>query len=135
GKPMPLHDVNWDNLMSRLGRDGLKKLIDGARLIGMVNWTMLSHMSRIWAKLLDEIIPNMERHDRKLFIDLADPEKRTHEDILDALKLLSRFQDQVDVILGLNLKEAIEIADVLGLPGRKDPEAAVEENAAAIREK
>ena len=77
----------------------------------MVNWTMLPNMSRIWAKLLDEIIPNSERHQRKLFIDLADPEKRTHGDILDALKLLTRFQDQVDVILGLNLKESLEVAE------------------------
>jgi sugar/nucleoside kinase (ribokinase family) len=92
-------------------------------------------MSRIWAKLLDEVIPNHERHSRKLFIDLADPEKRTHDDILDALKLLTRFQDQVDVILGLNLKESTEIADVLGLPGKSDPEGAIEENARAIREK
>ena len=41
----------------------------------------------------------------------------------------------VDVILGLNLKESIEIADVLHLEGRKDPEAAILENAQAIREK
>ncbi len=101
----------------------------------MVNWTMLPHMSRIWAKLLDEIIPNIERHNRKLFIDLADPEKRTHDDILDAMKLLTRFQDQVDVILGLNLKESTEIADVLGLAGRSEPEKALEEVAVAIREK
>src|SRR3954470_6014892 len=135
GKHETLHDVNWDNLLSRVGRDKLKKLLDGSQLIGMVNWTMLPNMSRIWAKLLDEIVPNAERHQRKLFIDLADPEKRTHGDILDALKLLQRFQDQVDVILGLNLKESVEIADVLGLPGKKDPEAAIEENARAIREK
>ena len=53
---------------------------------------------------------------------------------MDALKLLQRFQEQVDVILGLNLKESVEIADVLGLPGTKDPEGAIEENARAIRE-
>jgi sugar/nucleoside kinase (ribokinase family) len=135
GKHETLHDVNWDNLLSRVGRDQLKKIMDGAQLIGMVNWTMLPNMSRIWAKLLDEIVPNTERHQRKLFIDLADPEKRTASDILDALKLLTRFQDQVDVILGLNLKESLEVADVLGLPGRSDPEAAIEENARAIREK
>ena len=38
------------------------------------------------------------------------------------------------MILGLNLKEAIEIAEVLGLPGQSDPEAAIEADAAAIRE-
>src|SRR4051812_28866647 len=134
GKHESLQEVNWDNLVGRVGRDRLKELMDGSRLIAMVNWTMLPHMSRIWAKMLDEIIPNPERHKRLLFIDLADPEKRTHGDILDALKLLQRFQDQVDVTLGLNLKESMEIADVLGLPGRTDPEAAIEENARAIRQ-
>jgi sugar/nucleoside kinase (ribokinase family) len=135
GKHETLGDVNWDNLVSRVGKEKLIGLMGTSQLIGMVNWTMLPHMSRIWAKLLDEAIPDAERHSRRLFIDLADPEKRTHDDILDALKLLQRFQDQVDVILGLNLKESMEIADVLGLPGRSDPEAAIEENAAAIRAK
>ena len=134
GKHQTLQDVNWDNLISRVGRERLKELMNGSQLIGMVNWTMLPHMSRIWAKLLDEVIPNAERHNRRLFIDLADPEKRTHGDIMDALKLLQRFQDQVDVILGLNLKESLEIADVLGLPGRSAPEDAIEDNARAIRQ-
>ena len=133
GKLESLKQVNWDNIISRVGKDNLQKLLADSRLIGMVNWTMLPHMSRIWAKLLDEVVPNLERHQRKLFIDLADPEKRTHADILEAVKLLTRFQDQVDVILGLNLKEAGEIADVLGLPNASDPEASIEEAAIAIR--
>src|SRR5687768_5190649 len=135
GKHETLGQVNWDNLLSRVGEDQLKELMGGAHLIGMVNWTMLPHMSRIWARLLDEVIPRAERNSRKLFIDLADPEKRTHGDILDALKLLSRFQDQVDVVLGLNLKESLEVADVLGLPGAADAEGAILENAQAIRQK
>ncbi len=134
GKIQSLGDVTWDNILSRVGKDKLKSLIHEASLIGMVNWTMLPHMSRIWAKLLDEVIPNIERHQRKLFVDLADPEKRTHDDILEALKLLSRFQDQVDVILGLNLKESTEIADVLGLDGQENPEANIEATALAIRD-
>jgi sugar/nucleoside kinase (ribokinase family) len=133
GKHQSLGDVTWDNILARVGRDKFKQLLSEAKLIGMVNWTMLPFMSRIWAKLLDEVIPNMERHSRKLFVDLADPEKRTHDDILEALKLLTRFQDQVDVILGLNLKEAVEVADVLGLPGQDDPEKHIEAMAVAIR--
>jgi sugar/nucleoside kinase (ribokinase family) len=135
GKHESLGDVTWDNLINRVGADKLKSLMADAKLIGMVNWTMLPHMSRIWARLLDEVIPSIQRHDRKLFVDLADPEKRTAEDIMDALKLLGRFQDQVDVILGLNLKESVEIADVLGLRGQNDPEAAIQDNAVVIREK
>lgn len=135
GKLQPLNDANWDNMLTRVGRDKLSTLVGRSKLIGMVNWTMMPHMSRIWAGMLDEVIPNIERHERRLFIDLADPEKRTHDDIIEAMKLLTRFQDQVEVILGLNLKESVEISDVLGLPGRAKPEEAIEEHAIAIREK
>lgn len=134
GKLTPLGDVNWDNLISRVGKEKLGQVLGQSKLIGMVNWTMLPHMSRIWAKLLDEVIPNIERHQRRLFVDLADPEKRTHDDIMDALKLLTRFNDQVDVILGLNLKESMAIADVLGLPGQASPEEVIEQTAQSIRE-
>jgi sugar/nucleoside kinase (ribokinase family) len=133
GKLQPLNDANWDNLIGRIGKEKLTEIMSGSRLIAMVNWTMLPHMTRVWASLLDEIIPNIERHNRFLFIDLSDPEKRTSADVVEAMRLLSRFQDQVDVILGLNLKESVEVADVLGLPGRSDPEGAVAEHAAAIR--
>jgi sugar/nucleoside kinase (ribokinase family) len=50
-----------------------------------------------------------------MFFDLADPEKRTAQDITRALELMARFEKQFDVILGLNEKEANEIGEVLGL--------------------
>jgi sugar/nucleoside kinase (ribokinase family) len=50
-----------------------------------------------------------------MFFDLADPEKRTARDILRALELMTLFEKQFDVILGLNEKEANEIGEVLGL--------------------
>jgi sugar/nucleoside kinase (ribokinase family) len=52
---------------------------------------------------------------RKLFVDLADPEKRTKADISRALELVAAFQKHFDVVLGLNEKEGIEIAKNLGL--------------------
>jgi sugar/nucleoside kinase (ribokinase family) len=52
---------------------------------------------------------------RKLFIDLADPEKRTNEDILRALELVAQFQKHFDVVLGLNEKEGHEVGNNLGL--------------------
>jgi sugar/nucleoside kinase (ribokinase family) len=132
GKHESLKDVNWPNLVARVGVDKLKALFGKSRLIGMVNWTMLPLMSDIWSHLLSDVLP-AGKSDHKLFIDLADPEKRTHADIVDALNLLTRFQDKVDVILGLNLKEAGEVGDVLGIPGRSDPEASIKESATEIR--
>jgi sugar/nucleoside kinase (ribokinase family) len=135
GKITALDDVNWDNLMARVGKEKLSQFVDESVLFGFVNWTMLPHMSDIWEKLRTEIMPKASKKPRKFFVDLADPEKRTHKDIEEALKILTKFQGAVDVILGLNLKEAIEIASVLGLPAAVNAEAAIEETARAIRQK
>src|SRR5439155_25425634 len=89
GKLSPLHDANWDNLIRRVGKEKLTEILAGSRLIAMLNWTMLPHMTRVWTKLLDEIIPNFEQHNRFVFIDLCDPEKRTEGDIIDAMRMVS----------------------------------------------
>lgn len=52
---------------------------------------------------------------RTLFFDLADPEKRTTEDIRRALDLILEFRRYFHVILGLNEKETHELARALGL--------------------
>jgi len=135
GKHQSLGDINWDNLIGRVGKDQLINLASSAKLIGMVNWTMLPFMSDIWSRLQSEILPKCPPMERTIFIDLADPEKRTHEDIAAALKILSGFQASANVILGLNLKESTAIAEVLGIDIVGDPEAAIEQTAGAIRQK
>jgi sugar/nucleoside kinase (ribokinase family) len=134
GKLQTLGDVNWETLLTRVGKAELSALMGGATLIGMLNWTMLPRVGEIWDKLLEEILPDGPKAGRTLFVDLADPEKRTREDLRGALHTVSRFQEQVDVILGLNLKEATQVADVLGLPDRPDREATIEQDAAEIRQ-
>ena len=136
GKHESLNEVNWDNLVGPRRPDKLTELMRrrAADRHGQLD-DAAAHEPHLGASCSTRSSPTSSGTTRTLFIDLADPEKRTHEDILDALTLLTRFQDQVDVILGLNLKESLEIADVLGLPGPSDPEAAIEDNAAAIREK
>jgi len=136
GKITPMNDVTWDNLVARAGgEEKLRTLLQGAKLIATVNWTMLPYMSGIWQKLLDRGVPNRDGGPRLLFVDLADPEKRSHSDIQSAMQVISHFQKQVDVILGLNLKEAGEICEVLGISIAGDPEAMIEPIARAIREK
>jgi len=72
-------------------------------------------MSAIWDSVLKEVCPNLKGPRRKLFVDLADPEKRTGEDIRRALGLIAEFQKYFEVILGLNEKESHEIGKILGL--------------------
>jgi hypothetical protein len=122
GKHETLKNINWERIKEVIGVPKLIELINESRLLGLENWTMLPYMSSIWRGMLDEVLPHIEKtNDRKLvFFDLADPEKRTKEDILDALGLIKSFSTYFNVILGLNLKEAVEISEVLGLPVPED---------------
>lgn len=115
GKHQSLKQMTWANITSRFGRDKFAQKFGSADLVGFVNWTMLTAMSDIWSAVLKEVCPGMKGPRRKLFIDLADPEKRTHEDIVRALELIAEFQKHFDVILGLNEKESLEVGKNLGL--------------------
>jgi len=124
GKHYPLKEVNWANIQARYGRDKFAAKFQSADLVAFVNWTMLPCMSEIWAALLAELCPALSGKRRKIFFDLADPEKRTRKDILHALELIQEFEKYFDVLLGLNEKEAVEIGQVLGIhvPSGSTPE-------------
>jgi sugar/nucleoside kinase (ribokinase family) len=110
-----LNEVTWANIQRRYGRDRFIEQFSTSDLVAFVNWTMIPYMSDLWDALLQEFCPARPEVRRRIFFDLADPEKRTTEDIARALQLIGRFQKFFDVILGLNEKEAFEIARVLGL--------------------
>ena len=136
GKLEPLDEVSWENLVGRLGAETFEHLLARSRLIGMVNWTMLPQMSRIWAKLIKDVLPSLPESRfgrRAIFIDLADPEKRTRDDLLYALRMVGKMQEFVDVTIGLNLKEAQQVSAVLGLASPDDFEAGIEDAAHAVR--
>ena len=104
----------------RFGRKRFADKYTTSDLVGFVNWTMLPYMSDLWAALQAELCPAAKSPRRKIFFDLADPEKRTREDILRALQLIAGFGEYFDVLLGLNEKEAWAIGEVLGLhPGAR----------------
>jgi sugar/nucleoside kinase (ribokinase family) len=136
GKHASLREVTWDNLVERAGGiDQLTKDIAAASLVGIVNWTMLPHLSDIWSKLASAVLPRLPKAQRYFFVDLCDPEKRTAEDLCAAMHILSSMQGMVDVVLGLNLKEAMQVAQVLDLPKFVDDDVAIQGAAASIREK
>ncbi|HTH49204.1 MAG TPA: hypothetical protein VMB21_16935 [Candidatus Limnocylindria bacterium] len=115
GKHYTLKEVTWANITARYGKDKFAAKLASSDLIGFVNWTMLPYMSDIWASIQSELLPGLNGPRRKIFFDLADPEKRLPEDIARALDLIVKFQSKFDCILGLNEKEAYEVAKVLGL--------------------
>ena len=115
GKHYTLKEVTWANITARYGKDKFASKLASSDLIGFVNWTMLPYMSDIWASIQSELLPSLNGPRRKIFFDLADPEKRLASDIARALDLIVKFQSKFDCILGLNEKEAYEVAKVLGL--------------------
>lgn len=123
GKHKALRDVNWENIKSRFGADQFTARLQAANFVGFVNWTMLTSMNDTWATILKEVCPQLTGPRRKIFFDLADPEKRTREDVVKALSLITEFEKYFDAILGLNEKEAYEIGGHLGLStGDHSPE-------------
>jgi hypothetical protein len=118
GKHASLRELTWDLFKENLGgSEGIAKIIDENQLLGMENWTMLPHMSDIWEGMISEVFPLLDEKKKKpyAFFDLADPEKRTKEDIVDAMELISKFEEKFHTILGLNEKEAYEIAEALDI--------------------
>ncbi len=121
GKSVQLNDITWENIQRRFGRDRFCQKFSSADIVSFVNWTMIPYMSELWESLLLEICPDMRgTRRRKIFFDLADPAKRSSEDIQRALSLISRFENYFDVIFGLNEKEAFEVGEVLGIPVPSD---------------
>ncbi len=117
-KTTSLNEITWANIQRRYGRDKFIERFSTSDLVAFVNWTMIPYMSDLWDALLQEFCPansGASGARRRIFFDLADPEKRTAEDISRALTLIGNFERYFEVLLGLNEKEAYEIGDVLGL--------------------
>jgi hypothetical protein len=133
GKYSHLTEVNWNNLMLRVGKETLEKMVADSKVFGFVNWTMLPYLSDIWRQLLASGFLKQGGVRRIFMVDLCDPEKRPSGHIAEAMDILSDAQEQADVILGLNLKESTTIAEVIGIPVQGDPEPQIEQTAAKIR--
>jgi len=135
GKYGAVNDLNWKNLVGRVGRSKLVKMVSEASLIGMVNWTMLPYLTQLWQMMHKEVLRGGKFRDKIFFADLCDPAKRAREDLLKAMKVLSAMREDVKVVLGLNLSEATQVAAVLDILPYSDPEVQIEQMARDIRAK
>ena len=135
GNMASLDNVTMEAILSTMGEGAFLDLLSRADLIALVNWTMIPHMTEIFSVLLDRILPILPPRDQRVFFfDLADPEKRSVGDLQTALRTISRFHPFGSVTLGLNLKEAIQVAKVLDLPEPETDEAGLKALASGIRQ-
>ncbi|QWC00574.1 hypothetical protein KHQ88_03105 [Mycoplasmatota bacterium] len=117
GKMNTLTNVNYDHLLDIVTEETLTDLLNEADLFATVNWSMIPYMTDIWKNIIAHILPKLDKKEISpiMFIDLADPEKREDSDIIEALNLLKEFRSFFRVALGLNKKEAYDVAVILGL--------------------
>ncbi|MEK7394218.1 MAG: PfkB family carbohydrate kinase, partial [Fibrobacterota bacterium] len=111
GKPGTMRDMNWPNLVNALGarRD---EVLFGGQLLACTNWTQLTEMTPLLVEM-EKVLPVSP--DLTIFFDLADPEKRPKQDLLEVLNLMSKIQKKAKVVLGVNLREAEQVSHVLGI--------------------
>ena len=111
GKMNNLVEVNFKSLLEKLPKPQLEKLLEETDLVAFTNWTMLSNLNEIMTEFNKVIFKNKKKP--LVFIDLADPKKRTSQDIREILELISGLN--TETILSMNLSESTIISLNLGI--------------------
>lgn len=111
GKMNNLVEVSFENLLLKMPLDDLTKLLSETDLIAFTNWTMLSSLNGIITEF-SNIIAKLDKKPM-VFIDLADPKKRTQEDIRQVLNIISAIPAKT--VLSMNLSESTIISLILGI--------------------
>jgi len=110
-----LNAVTWENIRNLCSLPQLLTLFEGCDYLVFSNWSMIVGMNPIWDGFLKTVAPNITASEKTVFFDLADPEKRTTEDLQLALTHIINFTNSgFRVTLSMNLKEACEISVALG---------------------
>ncbi len=122
GKTRNVQAVTWDRIVGTIGVDGVRRRVEEAALIVMVNWSLCGGVPGIWEGLIDGVFPRLGARPggRRVLIDISDPAKRSDEDLRDALAAMARMNALVPVTLGLNLAEGERIARALGAASAED---------------
>lgn len=137
GKHHSLKEVRWDRIIDRISIDRLRQEAADAALIAALNWTMLPYLTEVWQHFLSDVLqtPPPGTTPPIAFFDLCDPAKREPAEIKEAVKTIERFRSKCRPILGLNRKEATEVADAIGLSvGPSNREAALSDITRALGE-
>lgn len=134
GNMVSLEKIDYNQIIQAAGEGPFLDLLSKCDLVSIVNWTMIPKMTSILQHLADNVLPNLPPKDnRSFFFDLTDPAKRSKEDILEVLKVISRFQSYAETTLGLNYNETLQVCETLGLATGDKSEESLKKMATEIR--
>ncbi len=117
GVTKSLDDISYQSVLDKMGEGAFLDALSRSHLIALVNWTMIPNMTAIFSAFIDRALPMLSPMDggRTFFFDLADPQKRAQSELVEALRVIAKFQNFGNVILGLNLKEGQQVSEAYGI--------------------
>jgi len=98
--------LDYSLIRSAIGTQRLTAMMD-RDLIALVNWSFLPAMHEVWSYILSEVMPILPKKKRHIFFDIADPSKRSSDEICNVFKLMGQFVRYGNVTIGLNENEAV----------------------------
>lgn len=114
GKTQALDSITYDKLLEALSKEQWIQFLSQSKLVSWQNWTMIFNLNDIFRRFLQEIWPFIDEDSERIcFFDLADPAKRTSEDVEVLLSLLPKFRAKAHVYLGVNRSEAYYLSRLL----------------------
>lgn len=117
--------LTWKRLCEALGLEHLRREIQQADLLALVNWANMSHSTDLWRGVLDEGLKGYAGPPKTIFFDLADINRCGEAETRELLPILGRFRLHGRVALGLNENEAWQLAQKLGLKTEADSDLEV----------
>lgn len=106
--------LDWATVKERIDLVAIKAIYAQSHLLALVDWCNLPHATDIWRGILDDLVKAGDHENKHFFFDLADPTKKSDEEIGEVLKLISSFSQYGAVTLGLNENETHKLYEVTG---------------------
>jgi hypothetical protein len=110
--------ITWSYLKELIGFTNIKIKIEQSQLFAAVDWVNLPWCNSIWQGILEEIVKPAGQTDRHYLFDIADPSRKSADDIKEVLRIISQYKSYGIVTLGLNETEAREV--FAALSGHRD---------------
>lgn len=114
---------DWKYIKDHTDLAGITSAMLTSNLLAFVNWVNLPHATDIWTGVLEDVVKPSGRRDFLFLFDLADPTKKSPEQIDAVLDVMSSFFPYGKVTLGLNENETLKVWAAINKVNINDPEA------------
>jgi hypothetical protein len=124
-------ELDWEMILDRIDIESLADHIDGARMLGLGYWAIITSMPEIWEGLREDLFPLLNNPPEFLLIDPFDVRQLPDEEILEGAEPLNRLDSTIPVTMSANRAETYAIATAFR--GAKAEELCFREAADVVR--